>query len=226
MADLKLYYSPGACSLAPHIALEEAGADFEPMRLSFADGEQRKPEYLAINPKGRVPALAERDWVLTENPAILSYIARRYPGAGLWPHEAREEARCVEWLAWIASTIHPAYAHVRRPERYADDPAAKEAVMAKGRETCRELWSAVDRRLGSGPWAAGERYSVADPYLLGFWTWGRGPTLGFDMAREFPNWAAHARRMWERRAVRAAFEREGLQMPDDAFGPQPAKALS
>lgn len=210
---LKLYYSPGACSLAPHIALEEARAAFEPVRVQLAEGEQRTPEYLAINPKGRVPALAEGDWALTENPAILSFIARRHPSAGLWPHDAKDEARCAEWLAWIASTIHPAYAHVRRPERYADDAGAKEAVIAKGRETCRELWSAVDRRLGSGPWAVGERYSVADPYLLVFWTWGRGPTLGFDMARDCPNWTAHARRMGERPAVRKAFEREGLPLP-------------
>jgi glutathione S-transferase len=226
MADLKLFYSPGACSLAPHIALEEAGADFEAVRLNFAEAEQRKPEYLAINPKGRVPALVERDWVLTENPAILAYIARRHPGAGLWPHDARDEARCLEWLAWIASTIHPAYAHVRRPERYVEDDAAKAAVVAKGRETCRDLWTAVDRRLGPGPWAVGERFSVADPYLFVFWTWGGGQTLGFDMARDFPNWTAHARRMGERPAVRNALEREGLRMPASAFGPQPANALS
>lgn len=210
---MKLYYSPGACSLAPHIALEEARAAFEPVRIALADGQQRTPEFLAVNPKGRVPALADGDRVVTENPAILRFIARRFPGAGLWPHDAEDEARCAEWLAWMSSTIHPAYAHVRRPERYADEEAAKAAVVAKGRETCRELWRAVDAQIGRGPWALGERYSVADPYLLVFWLWSRMPVLAFDMGRDYPNWTAHARRMGERPAVRAALEREGLERP-------------
>lgn len=213
MTDLKLYYSPGACSLAPHIALEEAEAEYEPIRIMLADGEQNTPEYRAINPKGRVPALADGDWLLTENPAVLRYIAARHLAKELWPREPREGARCSEWLAWMASTVHVSYAHVRRPERYADDEAAREAVVAKGRETCREVWRAVDERLGAGPWALGERYSVADPYLLVFWTWGRGPTLAFDMARDLPNWTAHARRMAERPAVRKVFAREGLELP-------------
>jgi glutathione S-transferase len=210
---LKLYYSPGACSLAPHIALEETGADYEPRPVALAKGEQRTPEYLAINPKGRVPVLADGDFVLTENAAILPYIAQRFSGAGLWPSYSKEAARCAEWIGWIASTVHVAYAHVRRPERYAADPKAIEDVVAKGKETCRDVWGQVDRKLADGPWALGERYSVADPYLLVFWIWGRGQYLAFDMARELPNWTAHARRMAERPAVRRAFEREKLELP-------------
>ena len=140
MSDLKFFYSPGACSLAPHIVLEETGAAYEPMHIALAKGEQRTPEYLRINPKGRVPALAEGAWTLTENPAILRYLARRFPETELWPNETQEEARCAEWLAWLASTIHVAYAHVRRPERYAGDPKAIEDVVTKGGETCRDLW--------------------------------------------------------------------------------------
>ncbi|MFL5222097.1 MAG: glutathione S-transferase family protein [Microvirga sp.] len=213
MTGLKLYYSPGACSLAPHIALEEAGVAYEPVKVALAKGEQRTPEYLAINPKGRVPVLAEDDWVLTENAAILPYIAQRFPEARLWPSDPREAARTAEWIGWIASTVHIAYAHVRRPERYAADPKAIEDVIAKGKESCRDIWGQVDKKLGSGPWAVGKGYSVADPYLLVFWTWGRGPTLGFDMAKDFPNWTAHARRMGERAAVKRAFEREALELP-------------
>lgn len=213
MADLKLYYSPGSCSLAPHIALEEAGADYEAVRVMLAKGEQNTPEYRRINPKGRVPALADGDFVVTENPAILRYVARRHPTAALWPDDPRDEGRCAEWLAWMSSTIHVAYAHVRRPERYATGDEAIANVAAKGRETCHELWGAVDERLARGPWALGERFSVADPYLMVFWTWGRGPTLGFDMARDLPNWTAHARRLGERPAVQCAFEREGLELP-------------
>ncbi|GJD63052.1 glutathione S-transferase family protein [Methylobacterium frigidaeris] len=214
MSDtLTLYYSPGACSLAPHIALEETGAAFEAVKVDFATAEQRGGRYLAINQKGRVPALAEGEWVLTENPAILRYIARRHPEAGLWPEDPREEARCAEWLAWISSTIHPAYAHIRRAERYATDEAAIESVKAKGHETCADLWTMIEVGLSRGGWAAGEHYSVADPYLLVFWHWGRGQVLGYDMARQFPSWTDHARRMAERPAVQRAFAREGLPLP-------------
>jgi glutathione S-transferase len=133
VTDLKLYYSPGACSLAPHLVLEEVGAVFEPVLISTAKGEQRTPEYLAINPKGRVPALADGGFVVTENPAILRYIARKFPDAGLWPDDPHEEARCAEWLAWMSSTIHPTYAHVRRPERYATSDDAKADVIETAR---------------------------------------------------------------------------------------------
>jgi glutathione S-transferase len=211
---LKLYYSPGACSLASHIALEESGVAFEAVRINFADAQQRSPEYLAINPKGRVPALADGSFVVTENPAILRYVARSAPAAGLWPEDPRLEARCAEWCAWCSSGIHIAYAHVRRAERYATSEAAKAEVVEKGRETCRELWSQIDSRLGKGLWALGERYSVVDPYLLVFWLWGRNEVLGFDMARDFPNWTAQARRLAERPAVQRVLEREGLRAPE------------
>ncbi|WP_406854277.1 glutathione S-transferase family protein [Alsobacter sp. KACC 23698] len=211
--SLKLYHSPGACSLAAHLVLEEVGATFEPVRVNFAEGEQRSPAYLALNPKGRVPALVDGDWVLTEVPAILRHVARTHPAAGLWPDDPRDEARCAEWLAWCSSTVHVAYAHVRRPERYASSDAAKAEVMEKGRETCLDVWSQVDARLAGRTFAAGDRLSVADFYVLVFWLWGRGPTLAFDMPATYPHWTAHARRLAERPAVRRVFEREGLQLP-------------
>ena len=212
---MKLYYSPGACSLASHIALEETGAEYEPVLVKLADGAQRKPDYLAVNPKGRVPALADDGFVVTENPAILRFIARKFPDAGLWPDDLREEARCVEWLGWCASTVHVAYAHVRRPERYASSDAAKADVIEKGRESCRDIWGQVETRFAASAsdWAAGNRYSAADPYIFTFWTWGRGPALGFDMAAEFPAWTAHAKRMGERPAVQRALAREGIALP-------------
>lgn len=211
--SLRLFYSNGACSLAPHIVLEETGIRFEPVRVDMASGQQRSPEFLRINPKGRVPALAVDDWVLTENPAILQFIARSHPDSGLWPETLPDQARVAEWLAWIASTVHVAYAHVRRAERYADSEPALAEVRAKGLLTCRDLWRAIDTRLGEGPWAIGERYSVADAYLLVFWTWGRGSVLQFDMACDVPHWTAHALRMAERPAVQRAFRREGLTLP-------------
>jgi glutathione S-transferase len=210
---LTLYYSPGACSLAPHIALEETGIAYEAHRISFAETEQRSPAYLKINPKGRVPALDDNGFVVTENPAILRYIARHVPSAELWPTDPRDEARCAEWLAWASSTIHPAYAHIRRSERYATGEAAQAEVQAKGHETCRALWTEIDAKLARGPWAVGAHYSVADAYLFVFWHWGRGSVLAYDMAREFPNWTAHARRMGERPAVQRVLEQEGIPLP-------------
>jgi glutathione S-transferase len=210
---MKLYYAPGACSLAPHIVLEEAGAPFELSRVDLGTDQQNSAEFLRVNPKARVPALVDGDWVLTEAPAILRYIAARHPAAGLWPWEPREEARCAEWLNWLSSTIQPAFGHVRRASRYASDSRAVEDVAATGKKTARQLWQAVDQKLGHGPWAIGERYSVADALLIVYWHWGRGPVLGFDMEREFPNWTEHARRLATRPAVQRAFSSEGLTLP-------------
>lgn len=212
---LTLYYSPGACSLVPHIALEETGAAYEPVLTKLSEGAQRTPEFLALNPKARVPVLTDGDFVVTENPAILRYIARTFPEAGLWPADLREEARCGEWLSWCASTIHIAYAHIRRPERYASTDAARADVVAKGKESARDIWDQVEARLAGShsTWAAGEGFCVADPYVFLFWTWGRGPALGFDMPRLFPAWTAHAHRMAERPSVVAALAREGIALP-------------
>ncbi len=210
---LKFYYSPGSCALASHIALEEAGAVFEPVHVALAKGEQNTPEYRKINPKGRVPALAVDDWVVTENPAILRFVASSYPDAQLWPQDPHAEARCAEWLAFMSSTVHIAYAHIRRAERYATGEAAIANVQDKGRETCRDVWAMVEAKLGSDPWAAGDRFSVADGYLQVFWNWGNGQVLGYDMAKEFPNWTAHAKRVTARSAVQRAFAREELPLP-------------
>jgi len=208
-----LYYAPGACSLASHIALEETGAPYETVRLDLAKGDQRAPGYLAVNERGRVPALVEGDWVLTENTAILRHIARMHPGAGLWPQDPRDQARVDEWLGWLSTGHHIAYAHIRRAERYTGDESAYPGIQAKGVESCGDLFTITEVKLSNGGWAVGEHYSVADPYLLLFWIWGRGPTLGFDMAERFPAWTAHARAMAARPAVQAVFAREGLKLP-------------
>ena len=131
--------------------LEEVGDRFELSRVDLAANQQNSPDYLRINPKARVPALTDGDWTLTEAPAILRYIAARHPAAGLWPWDPREEARCAEWLNWLSSTIHVAFVHVRRASRYASDPRAVEDVAATAKKTCRDLWHAVDEKIGEGP---------------------------------------------------------------------------
>ncbi|MBN9062975.1 MAG: glutathione S-transferase [Rhizobiales bacterium 65-9] len=205
---ITLYYSPGACSLAPHIVLEEAGFPFTAERVDFSKAQQRSQDYLRINPKARVPALVDGDFIVTENPAILRYIAALAPEKQLWPDNARDEARCMEWMAWMSSGLHVSYAHIRRAERYATGEAALESVRAKGREATREIWEAVEKKMPSGSWLAGDRYSVADPYLYVFWAWGGGQVLGYDMDREFPKWSALARRVAERPATQRALARE------------------
>ncbi len=212
-ADITLFYAPGACSLAPHIALEETGNPFQAVAIDTKDGEHRRPAYLKINPKARVPALLVDGWVLTENPAILQFIGRTFPDARLWPEDPRGGARATEWMAWLSSTIHVAYAHVRRAERYASTDSALQDVRAKGQESCGALWPTIEHAFGEGPWALGDAYSVVDAYLMVFWTWGNGPALGFDMPRMCPRWTAQARRMAARPAVQRAFRREALDLP-------------
>lgn len=212
--SLKLFYSPGACSLASHIALQETGAPFEAVRVNFAENQQRSPDYLKINPKGRVPVLADDDFIVTENPAILYYVSQKFPDAGLWPRDLKARAICLEWCAFLSSGVHVSYAHIRRAERYATGDEAIANVQAKGKITTRETWEMVEKKLASakGPWAAGDVYSIADPYLLVFWHWGRGAVLGYDMAKDFPAWHAHALRMMARPAVKRAFAAEGLEL--------------
>ncbi|KQT49207.1 glutathione S-transferase [Methylobacterium sp. Leaf456] len=213
MTARTLYYAPGACSLAVHIALEEIGAPYETARLDLAKGDQRAPEFLSVNERGRVPALYEDGWVLTEVSAILRHLARAHPEAGLMPEELRHVAIADEWLGWLATAHGVAYAQVRRPERYAADETAFAAIRAKGADTFGDLCTMTEVRLSNGGWAVEGHYSIVDPYLLVFWLWARGPAIGFVMDAMFPAWTAHARAMAARPAARAVLEREGLTPP-------------
>ena len=127
---MRLYYSPGACSLASHIVLEETGLPFEAVRTPVFEGAHRTPEFRALNPRGFVPALEEDGRVLTENAAIMLYLAHRRPEAGLLPEEPEPLGRCLEWLSWQASTAHIAFAQHWRPERFADGEEERRVVVA------------------------------------------------------------------------------------------------
>jgi glutathione S-transferase len=213
---VKFYYYPQASSLASHIALEEAGAAFEPVLIDFALSQQRSPEHLAVNPLGRVPVLIDGAEIITENPAILRYVARRFPEAGLWPQGLAGDVRCMEWLSFIVSSVHVAFAHVARDYRYATSDAAREEVREMGRATTRAMWDMVEARLAarSTRWAACDSFSVADPYLFVFWNLGRHPLLGYAMASDFPAWTDHARRLCDRPGAHRALVREGIMPPD------------
>ncbi|AIL98780.1 glutathione S-transferase family protein [Sinorhizobium meliloti] len=196
---LKLFYTPGTCSLASHIALEEAGAGYEVHRVDFSKAEQTKPDYLTINPKGRVPALVTDRGILTETPAILAYIAQSFPKARLAPlDDPFEFARLQSFLSYLCSTVHVAHAHARRAARWADDPAAQEAMKAKVPQNMADCFALIERTMFVGPFVRGDAYSVADPYLFTIAGWLESD--GVDPAR-FPRILNHRNRMAERPAV-------------------------
>jgi glutathione S-transferase len=138
---LTLFYSPGACSMASHIGLEESGAAFELKPVALAKGEQQTPDYLKVNPRGKVPALRLEDGsVLTENTAILSYLGLRFPEKGLLPKENDARARCISMMAWLSNSVHPAFTHIFRPERFSADPGAHPSIKEMGKKT---FWAAL-----------------------------------------------------------------------------------
>jgi glutathione S-transferase len=197
---LKLFYALGSCSLASHIALEEAGADYEAVGISTQAGDQRKPEYLAINPKGRVPALVTDRGVLTETPAILAYVAQSYPDARLAPlDDPFAFAGAQAFNSYLCATVHVAHAHKHRGYRWADDPAALAEMTRKVPETEAACFQLIEDQLFKGPWVLGEAYSVCDGYLFTLAGWLEGD--GIDL-RRFPKVHEHSERMGERPAVR------------------------
>ena len=192
---LTLYFAPGASSMAPHIALHEVGAPFEGKPVSLGRKETHTPEFLAINPEGKVPTMQIDGRVLTEVAGILFYLARRFPAAGLLPgDDAEAEAQVVSWMSFIASSIHPA----RR----------------QGVEHARAIYALADKRLGSSEWAVGGRHSIADIHLFRLYWRFRGslnPAPG-----DFPNIEAHYARMMARPAVKKTIEAEskiGYELP-------------
>lgn len=203
---LKLFYSPGSCALASRIALEEAGAEYEAVRLNFKENEQRGEAYLKVNPKGRVPALATDKGILTETPAILAYIAQSFPRAKLAPlDDPFAFAAMQAFNAYLCSTVHVAHAHKWRGYRWADDAAAQEAMKRKVPQNIAECYTLIEREMLKGPWVMGEAYTVADPYLFTVARWLKADDA--DIAR-FPKVRDLVRRMPERPAVKRALSGE------------------
>ena len=196
---LKFFFGPMSCALASHIALEEAGADYEAVRLDLAAGDQRKPEYLKVNPKGRVPVLVTDRGVLTENPAILAYIAQTHPAKQLAPlDDAYAFGKIQAFNVYLCSTVHVAHAHKRRGARWADQPASIEDMKRKVPETVAACFTLIENEMFEGPWVAGADFSIADPYLFTLSSWMEGD--GVDPKR-FPKVLDHRTRMAERPAV-------------------------
>ncbi len=203
---MTLFYAPHTCSLAPHIALEDAGADYATVRLSFADDEQRKPEYLAINPKARVPALVTDRGILTETPAMLAFIAQSFPLMRLAPLEDPYLfAQVQAFNSYLCSTLHVAHAHRMRGYRWADDPSAIEAMQRKVPQSVAACYELIERRMLGTPWVMGETYTVCDPYLFTMAQWLEGDGVA---PSRFPKVIDHRRRMSERPVVQRAIAEE------------------
>ena len=205
---LTLYYATNTCALASHIALEEAGADYETRWVDFKSAEQTKPDYLKINPKGRVPALITDRGVLTETPAILAYVAQTHPQAKLAPlDDPFAFAELQSFMAYLCATVHVAHAHRMRGARWADDPAAHEAMKKKVPQSVGACFDLIERKMFTGPWVMGDAYTIADPYLFTIARWMEGDSV--DPAA-FPHVLDHRDRMAERPAVQNVLRSEGL----------------
>lgn len=203
---LTFYYSKNSSALAGHILLEEIGAAYHALEVSIADHEHLTPDYLALNPKGRVPALRDGDRIVTENPAILTYLAERFPDAGMLPTSAGDRARVHEINAYLCATVHVAYAHLHRGARWTDQPAAIDAMNDKVADNLSDAAALIETRYLKGPFALGEHYSIADPYLFLVHRWLAKAGVGLDA---FPRLKAHRDVLTQRPATQRALEVHG-----------------
>ena len=206
---LTLYYAPHTCSLASHIALEDVGAKYELRRIDFKQAQQRSADYLRINAKARVPALATSRGILTETPAMLAFIAQSYPDAGLAPlDDAFAFAEMQSVNSYLCSTVHVAHAHRMRGYRWADEQSSFDDMQRKVPQSVAACFAVIEAGLLKGPWVMGEMYTVADPYLFTLAQWLEAD--GVDISR-LPRVIEHRSRMAERGNVIKAVAEELAQ---------------
>lgn len=206
MSALTLYLSRGACSMAAHIALLEAGAEFSTRHVALGEGEHLKEEFLKINPRHQVPTLTIDDQVLTENVAILTWIAKTYPDAGLLPAgNLLEEAQSLSYLAWLTSAVHKTFGPLFHPENFVDGEAAQDSLKQHVGEQVKKQFKEIDERLAKQDYALG-KFSVADAYLFVFYRWA-DLLFKLDLS-EFPHYTAHYERLLQRDTVQRMLDAE------------------
>ncbi|HSV48171.1 MAG TPA: glutathione S-transferase family protein [Ramlibacter sp.] len=199
-----LYYAPSTCALASHLALEHASANYRAQRVDFSKDEQRTPEYLRLNPKGRVPALATPRGILTETPAILQYVAQAHPQSGLAPlDDPFELARFNAFNSWLCSTVHVNHAHKGRGPRWSDDPAAHASMKEKVPQNMAACFELIEKDFLQGPWVLGEQFSACDFYLFTIDRWLEGD--GVDV-KDFPRVLEHMERVAAMPATKKVLE--------------------
>jgi glutathione S-transferase len=205
---LTLYFAKGTCALASHIALEDSGEAYETRCIDFSQNAQQSPEYLAINPKGRVPALATPQGILTESPAILAYIAQSFPNAKLAPlDDPFAFAQMQSFNSYLCSTVHVAHAHRVRGKRWADEESSLADMKRKVPKTMMACFQMIEQNMLKGPWVMDERYTVADPYLYTLGRWLENDSVDI---KTFPRVYEHHQRMAERASVKKVLADEGL----------------
>ncbi len=176
-----LYYSPGACSLAAHVVLEEIGAPFPLPLVSIAEGANLTEDSARIHPLQRVPALATRDGVLTEVSAIVHHLADTHPDSALAPSPGDPlRARSYEWGSFLASSVHVAFAQIWRSARFTAEASAWPEVREEGLRAVARSFHLIEAKLATGPFALGARYGVIDPYLLVMHRWGYRVGVSMD----------------------------------------------
>ena len=195
---ITLFYAKGTAAMAPHILLEEAGAAYEIRLLDFSAAEQQSPEYLAVNPKGRVPALITEHGILTETPAILADIAQIFQDAHLAPTDPFGFAEAQAFNIYLAATVHVNHAHKQRGSRWTDDAAAQEKMRESVPATMAECARVIEKHYLKGPWVMGEAYSMCDAYLYVVTRWMKVDGVNLD---DFPAISRHFNAMKDRPAV-------------------------
>ena len=203
---LALYYARDTISLATHILLEEVGATYSTVHIDFGKTEQRSPEYLKINPKGRMPALVTDRGILTETPAMLAFIAQSFPQAKLAPlDDAFEFAKVQAINSYLCSTVHVAHAHKVRGTRWATEESTFADMKRMVPKTMGACFALIERDMLTGPWVMGETYTICDPYLFTVAEWLEGDSVDLS---SLPKVADHRKRMSERPAVQKVLAEE------------------
>jgi glutathione S-transferase len=206
---LQLYFAPGACSFVPHVALEAAQAQFEPKLVKLHRGEQRTPEYLALNPNGQVPVLVADGRALTQIVAICTFIDQRFADAKFLPQDSWERAQALSQLAWMNTTPHPTATRFFFPERYAESESARAEVKRRAAQEFRGHLERLQAMLGQGPYWFGEGISFHDAYALTLLRW--GGFAGID-PHSLPAYHAYAERVMQAPPVAAAMARERISL--------------
>jgi glutathione S-transferase len=209
----KLYYNPGSANLAPHMLLNELGVRHELILVDQQKGMQRQPEYMKLNPTGRIPTLIDGDLVLYETAAICLHLADRHPEAGLGPAIGTpERAEFYKWMFYLANTLHAELITYFYPDRLTDNDAASAQVKAHAEARIGEMFDLVETHLAKseGPFLFGKQFSAADPYLFMLSRWTR---MMHNPARNRPNVSRYQQMMLARPAVQRTFEAEGLGEP-------------
>jgi glutathione S-transferase len=207
---LKLFFAPGACSFVPHAMLELAGTTFEPVSVKLHKGEQRSPEYLALNPRGQVPVLVDGGEVVTQIVTILLHLDAQFPESGILPASGMARTRALQTLTWMNNTVHPTFTHVFMPQKFTDDEAAQKAIRGFAIERYRELLGEIEALAAQAtPWMTGEQPGALDAYALTLLRWGGYAGIN---PTDFPATWDLAQRFAALPAVARAVERERLQL--------------